>query len=367
MRVTLKDIAAKIGIDPSVVSVVLNSRPSRIGVSEVRRKQILDVAKMLGYRPNLAARQLKGGKSKVIGVVMRSSHHDGPGELRRCLSEFLYEKGYQIFLATLMDDASNMDLVTEELLSRNIDGLIHLSAPFRPEAQKYPVPSVIVYDNEVFGDLGFDLAYGMRLATEHLISHGHRKIAYINNIDRPLKLSGWRDAMRANGVRNPDRWIIQSGMNVRFREELDHLLRKEKITACVCCNDYFAARLIVYLKRHGYAVPDDVAVIGYDGSGFATCVNPSLTTVVLPNRLLAKECVDLMMKRLGEDPAGGRALKQKTRQIRPYLHIGGSCGCPDPSPDLLYWSSQSTTLESLDSLESDMPESFRAFNPEFNK
>ena len=364
MQVRLKDIAKIVGVDPSVVSVVLNNREGHIGVSEQRRKQILSTARKLGYTPNTAARQLKGEASKIIGLIMPNWTHETPGDLRRYISEQLYANGYQTFLATVLDDESNLERVEKDLLSRNVDGIVFANAHIPHPQENYRVPIVVGYDNEPLGDLGFDLAYGARLATEHLISHGHRKIAYLTNRDKPMKRSGWEQALREAGIRRKPEWMLELSLNRDFRRELDRLIKQEKITAIVCANDFFAGRLILYLSRHGYRVPEDIAITGYDGTGFSQCLNPPLTTVVLPVRELAEECVALMLDRL----AGKRTEQhRKPRMIKPRLHFGASCGCQANLPDIIYWREQSVTLESQKPLEEGMPDSFLHFERRADK
>lgn len=364
MRITLKDIAGIVGVDVSVVSVVLNKREGHIGVSEARRKQILATARKLGYTPNTAARQLKGEASRIIGLIMPNWTHETPGDLRRYISETLYAHGYQTFLATLLDDETNLERVERDLLSRNVDGIIFANAHIARKQENYRVPIVVGYDNQPLGDLGFDLAHGARLATEHLISHGHRKIAYLTNCDKPMKRSGWEAALRDAGIRRRAEWLLELTLNTNFRQELDHLIKREKITAIVCANDFFAGRLILYLSRHGYRVPEDIAVTGYDGTGFSQCLNPPLTTVVLPVRELAENYVSLMLNRL-EGKQTERS--KKPRMIKPYLHFAASCGCEDNSPDIIYWREQSVTLDSQKPLEEGMPDSFFQFEHRADK
>lgn len=362
--VTQKDIARIVGVDASVVSVVLNNREGHIGVSEARRNLILKTARELGYMPNAAARQLKGEASRIIGLVMPNWTHETPGDLRRYISETLYANGYQTFLATLLDDESNRERIRRDLLSRNVDGIIFANSHVLPATEDYDIPIVAGYDNVPLGDLGFDLAYGTRLAAEHLISHGHRRIAYLTGSDKPMKRSGWEAALQEAGTGCRPEWCLELTHNRDFRRELDVLIKQEGITAIVCANDFFAGRLILYLSRHGYRVPDDIAVTGYDGTGFSQCLNPPLTTVVLPVRELAEAYVELMLERLNGKPS---VFPEVPRMIRPYLHVAASCGCQCNVPDIIYWQEQSVTLESQKPLEEGMPESFREFEHRADK
>ncbi|MBS1369897.1 MAG: LacI family DNA-binding transcriptional regulator [Lentisphaeria bacterium] len=363
-QVTMKDIAREVGVDVSVVSVVLNRREGRIGVSGPRREQILETARKLGYMPNTAARQLKGKESRIIGLVMPNWTHETPGDLRRYISEALCRRGYQTFLTTLLDDEQNPERAVRDLLSRNIDGIIFANSRCELKREDYPVPIVTGYDNVPLGDLGFDLAHGTRIATDHLLGHGHRKIVYMTNRDKPMKRSGWETALRDAGIAPRESWFLELTENFDFRRQLDSLIKQEGVTAVVCCNDFFAGRLIWYLTRHGYKVPEDIAVTGFDGTGFSQCMNPPLTTVVLPVRELAERYVELMLARLdrGDEPPAAEPFR-----LKPHLHIAASCGCRDNLPDIIYWREQSVTLDSQTPLEHGMPELFRSFEHRADK
>ncbi len=363
MRTTLKDIAEKVGIDVSVVSVVLNNRPSRIGVSEKRRKQILSAARELDYRPNSVARQLKGQPSRIIGLIMPNWTHEAPGDLRRYISETLYENGYQTILSTLLDDHSNFNRILDDLISCNVDGIICAKIPLLPPPRKDNIPMVIGFDNQPFGDVGVNLAFGAELAVKHLQSHGHTRIGFLTGDLEQMKCDGWRSALSDYGIKPKKSWHLCLHENIDFRRELDALLKKEKLTAFLCQNDYFAARFLTYLLRHGYKVPDDVALIGFDGTGFSQCLNPPLTTVVQPIRALADKLVELMLAKL----RGDYQSLAKPFMVNPYLHLSASCGCVENIPDMIYWRGQSVTLESQQPLEEGIPEALYHFDNRADK
>ncbi len=368
MRVTLQHIADRLNVHVTAVSVVLNERSSKTSVSKELREKILRTASEMNYIPNAAARQLRGKSLKVIGIVTPNWRHHTGTDLRRFISEILYEHGYQALLGIVMDDLSNLDAVIRDMISRNVNGIIVPCAWECIDPARYPIPLLVVADKRDAAEKSqfmIDRVAGMRLATEHLLEHGHKKIGYIDQRDWPEKFAGYTEALQNAGITPPDCWHIQCFRNPSFREEVEFLLKKEKVTAFVCTNDFYAARFIRYLQLHGYSVPGDVAVIGYDGSSLCDCITPSLTTVVTPNLLFAKKLVSRMI-RMVEHPSP-KDKNPELELLTPYLSFGRSCGCKPKEADLVCWNAQGLSRELYLLTEREIPEKFYTFDKSKNK
>ena len=368
MRVTLKNIADRLNVHVTTVSAALRPCSGTAAVSKELRERIIRTAGEMGYIPNMTARQMRGATSKVIGIVTPNWRHDTAGDLRRFIVEMLYARGYSTLMGIVVDDASNLDAVIRDMIGRNVDGILLPASRWVLEPEKYPVPVVAAADaHDVDANSRFmiDRAGGMRMATEHLFSHGHEKIGYIDQMDWPDKFSGYTDALNAAGIRPDSRWRIQCRFNRNFREELDLLLKQEKVRAFVCSSDFYAMRFIHYLQKHGYSVPDDVAVTGYDGSSFRDCITPTLTTVVSPNHRLAEKMVEEMIALI----EAGKPFPPPAAPelLPPYLAVGESCGCTVPEADLVCWNVPNLSYELQQITEKDIPEEFFRFDKRMDK
>ncbi len=368
MRVTLKNIADRLNVHVTTVSAALRPCSGTAAVSKELRERIIRTAGEMGYIPNMTARQMRGATSKVIGIVTPNWRHDTAGDLRRFIVEMLYARGYSTLMGIVVDDASNLDAVIRDMIGRNVDGILLPASRWVLEPKRYPIPVVSAADAHAVSEntcFMIDRANGMRLAVEHLLSHGHEKIGYIDQMDWPDKFSGYTGALEAAGIQLDPRWQLQCRFNRNFRTELDLLLKKERVRAFVCSSDFYAMRFIHYLQKHGFSVPDDVAVIGYDGTSFRECITPTLTTVVSPNHLLAKKLVTEMIRIV---EAGKTFVPPAVPELlSPYLALGESCGCTVPEADLVCWNMPNLSYELQQITESDIPEEFFRFDRRMNK
>ncbi len=362
MRVTLKQIADRAGVSRPAVSAVLNNARGRMAVSEETRQHIKKIAAKMGYVPNLSAQMLSGKRSKVIGIVNMSFPGNVTEEFFSNLSCFFNGRDYHMLVDSDVGrniinlKTADMRRKIEAMVSRNVEGLIIMNR-IRPETaallHKLKMPyvslsmSIGCYENALEADFYIDKESGSEMAGTHLLSHGHRKILFVcskleTNIE---KFTGLQAACQKAGIPLENITtieILKLGDDNAF-ELISNLVRSEGFTACLCSNDFIASRLMLLLHEDGLRVPDDLALIGYDGHLFASFSIPPLTTVIQPFHAIAEDACNLLLERIadpGSQPRGGNA-----RVVAPKLFIGGSCGCSYTPPDLLKWSTEIHGLE----------------------
>ena len=346
MSVTLKDIALLAGVSYQAVSAVLNGKGSS-RVSESTREKILRISKEVNYVSNVAARSLKGASSKTIGFMGPIMSSGLNSALIGEISQMLIAKGYNI----LYNDYSSANLKATDallnLLARGVDGIIiYNSEATRSFEEKQTVPYLFYsHNNHKFMDVGVDNEYGGYLATKHLMEHGHQKVLFLTVREHQKKGSrcmGWRRAHEEAGIAVTEEDIVVLREFDGNVEKTVNYLKRKKVTAIFTSNDFIAVKLIRILFQNGIKVPDDIAVIGYDGYSFCESSTPSLTTVVQPIRPQAEFGVELLLKRIENKELHS---VPANHFIKPFLYTGESCGCQGKKIDNFYRINTFNTLE----------------------
>lgn len=330
---TMKEIAGLAGVTRFAVSAVLgNSKSTR--VSEKTRRKILRLAEKYDFVPNLAAKQLNGVSSNLIGLISVPSHLGLVAVLQAEIITILQSRGLEVLTAHLSPDTDQRKIVND-LRARRVNGIIGVGMNariFQPEND--PIPMVYCSHTSRCGfDFGCDIALGGYLAAKHMLGHGRRKLVYLGldeDIFNRLKYDGVCKALKESGIKvNKDNLLIAEGGNSK---EILSQLRKRHADSLICCNDFAAAEMLKVLMRNGIKVPDDLAITGFDGYSFCKYTPVSLATVVQPINEQAERSVELLLNRIETHhlPDGFSNIK-----LQPLFQTGGSCGCPEPEKDVI--------------------------------
>lgn len=297
-RWTIRDVARAAGVSTQTVSRVLNDRPDVAAETFERVRQIIEDS---GYRPNMFARGLTQGRSHVLGVVAYGLEYFGPSRVLTGIEQQAAEMGYSISLNLIHEpDTDDVNGLLDGLFGRQVDGIIWAIPEVgdnrtwsRTESPTFPVPMMLVggmADEGPMPSIGIDNRAIGRLATEHLIAGGARRIGIVTG---PLRWwearqrqSGWRESLDAHGIPAPDDLVVEGDWTPNSGElGLHELLRRRPdIDAVFASNDQMALGVLHALHQLGRAVPDDVAVVGVDNIAEASHFWPSLTTVDQPLR-----------------------------------------------------------------------------------
>jgi DNA-binding LacI/PurR family transcriptional regulator len=332
--VTIKDVADKVGVSKMTVSAVLNGKSNHVRVSEATRVRVLEAARELGYRPNAVARSLRRRYTNIIGL------YSGYG--------FLNARG--LFLAEIIGglqegcDCHRKDLLLHgvfrghsvddiyaELVDGRIDGLVLQSSPDDPLVEQLAassLPVVAIADPlPTLPSVGVDNDTGSRLLVAYLVEEGHRHILYRSyrhprdrefagpaplprpvsaGADVPRQMTSvvrrkavFFEAAAEQGLQVTD-WSVPSATRA---EEFAAALgcgapHAERPTAVVCWNDIAAYELLAHCAQLGLRVPEDVAVLGFDGLPAPPNIAIRLTTIRAPWIDVAHRAIDLLVARM---------------------------------------------------------------------
>lgn len=311
-KVTLEMVAAEAGVSAASVSRILNGSAV---VSDDKRAAVEEAIARLGFVPNPVARGLAGGRTLSVGVVTQAIDSPFYGGALRGIEDTLTGAGYSPLFVSGQWSAVHEARCIESLRSRRVDGLIVLSgrlsdAALGALARELPVvvtgrtqraPGLLALD--------FDNFEGARLATRHLLSLGHRRIAFISgdlkHPDGKERLRGYRAALEAAGVPAlpglvlPGNFTEASGL-AAVQRLLDS---GEAFSAIFAANDQMAFGAGLALHRRGLRVPDDVSLVGFDDLASSVYSIPPLTTVHHPVYELGQLAAQAMLQLLaGEEP-----------------------------------------------------------------
>jgi DNA-binding LacI/PurR family transcriptional regulator len=243
--------------------------------------------------------------------------------MNNALIEELRKHGYHVLFGTDL----SIKGICAEFEARGVDALIITSCYNELEKKDISVPFLSVTHNQKCFDVAVDMEYGGYLVGRHLLKHGHKKIACVSGTSAPKKrIEGLNRALEEAGLTSCGRFVAQES-----KGEVTDLVKNAGVSAFFCMNDFIAARVIQELQKHGIKVPQDVAVIGFDGLPFVEFVSPMLSTVVQPVQDLARKSVQILLDKL-------RGVEQSDKPVllKPYLLPGGSCGCErNPIQDIV--------------------------------
>jgi DNA-binding LacI/PurR family transcriptional regulator len=322
---TIRNVADRAGVSKSLVSLVMRGSPH---VSERRRKAVLKAARELGYRPNAVARSLVEGRTRLIGALVADLHNPFFAEFLDGLQETLHGENLRMLVGSGRWDPLFEAEAVEAFLEMRVDGLVLLSVvPDSLKEAAASVPVVVVGERDVEGvDIVVDDdELGASLAVDHLVEHGHRRIAHIEgarSTTARYRRAGYEAAMARHGL--TDEVVVETG---DFTEEGGYraarllLSREPRPTAIFAPNDLVATGALSAADELELRVPEDVSIIGYDNTHLAAIRHISLTSVDQPRRDMGRVAAELLCARI-EDP--GREPSQTL--VVPHLVVRATSG-----------------------------------------
>jgi LacI family transcriptional regulator len=306
-RSTIHDVAARAGVSVTTVSRVLNARPD---VSEATRASVLKQVEQTGYESNRSARSLVTGSSCLVGVMVPVVQAEYYGQLVAGVAEALYEHDLRVVLCPTRNEHEREISLLARLMHGTTDAAILIHPAETNEellrAREHDYPLVII-DPPLPVDRSIPVVgsahwSGGRIATEHLLELGHRRIGVVTGPARwsasKDRLAGYRSALQAAGVDPTPDLELEADFTVEGGEQAAELLLdlKPRPTAIFALNDNMAVGVLHAAKRHGISVPEELSVVGVDDAGLAATVVPRLTTIRQPLQEMGRVAVSLLWR-----------------------------------------------------------------------
>jgi len=324
------------------VSRTINGHPH---VAAETAKRVHAAIRHLGYRPNYAARILTGQPSKSIGLIVPDLADSFFSVVSHAVQEVAREAGYLVWFAASDGEPSIEEAQVEQMTSHPVDGILlvpaNSSSGYLKAAALASTPIVTIdrpIELAATDSVEVENRTGARLAVEHLISHGYKRITCIvmNSHLRPIKerIAGYEECLRSTKISHIRKVTLSN--EATAQKTLSAIFNsRERPDALFTANNACTVTVIKTLQAMKIEVPRDVALIGFDDVDFYTLLNPPVTTVRQPAIELGRTSTRLLLQRIK-----GESSSSTVRTVLPVtLVVRESCGCKaeKAAKELIFW------------------------------
>lgn len=324
-KVTLLDIAKKVNVSKTTVSMVLNNK--EINVSKETREKILKAAKDMNYIPNSLARSLSTKKSYTLGMIIPDIQNPFFSEMAKAIEIEGEKHGYSMILCNTLNDEKKEIEYLKLLISKLVDGVIIAACSDEKEWIKIlksnKIPFIIldrlISDEKDINGVFCDNKKGIELGVEYLVNKGNRNIAFVtgkSNVEiANLRLESFKNIAEKLGVFNEElieeaEFTMESGISATER-----ILKKNiNVDVIFYSADVMALGGMKYLIRNGYKIPEDISILGYDNINICSYMEPELTTIAQPIYKIGEYSCKLLM-----DLINNKSIKNKIITLEPSL------------------------------------------------
>jgi LacI family transcriptional regulator len=310
---TIHDVAKKAGVAPITVSRVINNSGY---VSEKVRTRVSQVIDELGYMPNVLARSLKSKRTNTIALVFTDITNPFFNFLARGVEDSASDAGYTVIFCNTDESPEQENKYVSLLLQKQVDGILLVPADTNSTSikliQEQKTPVVVIdrcVSNKDVDIVRGDSEGGAYQMTKHLIDLGHKRITLFSGPETVStsqdRVKGYRRAMESHGLSqfidfNYGKFSLQGGV-----DQTQSVFSSEnaaKPTAIFAANNLIAIGILSTLRNLGLRVPEDVAVVSFDGIPESLTVMPFLTNVTQPSYKMGQKATELLISRIKEKP-----------------------------------------------------------------
>lgn len=310
-KVSMKDIANKVGVSTALVSYVLNGleKEKRVGPEVVKR--IHQAAKDLKYKPNQIARSLRKGSTNTIGLIVADISNPFFGLLARVIEDEAAKSGYTVVFGSSDENSKKSAILIDTLLNRQVDGFIITPSEGSTEQIKSlmlgDIPVVLI--DRYLPDIStnrvvLDNYMATYSAVNCFISKGYKKVNLIAYksllVHMQERIRGYREAMEAHGLANEIvvKEIRYNHAKSEIERVMEDLLTEKKMDALLFATNALSISGLYAIRRHNIKVPEELAVIGFDGHEVFDFFQPPLTYIQQPIEEMGKESVKILLEQI---------------------------------------------------------------------
>ncbi len=304
---TIEDVAKLAGLSRTTVSRVINNHPY---VSEDKRKLVIEAMNKLGYVPNSSARSLRSQKTDVIALFVPRIMNPFFSQLVESMEIAAAEHGYQLIICQTRYSPEKELNYMNLLKMKQVDGVILASIQndwkmLEPFLDYGPIVLCNEFDEQAnVPSVMLDQVHGGYIATKHLLEQGHRRIAYCSGSTRSNVAShreiGFRKALAEYGIEFDERYAFRNALRSEDGRRVfyEMIALSKPPTAVFTGSDEVAAGIISEANKHGYLVPEQLAVVGFDNQAITELMEPTITTVHQPVGQMAQKALEIMIEKI---------------------------------------------------------------------
>lgn len=327
-------VAKKAGVSKATVSRVINGTAH---VVPETAKRVREAIAELDFYPDVNARALGSGRSRLYGLIISDITNPYFPELVKAFEDIALEHGQDVLISNTDYDPVRMESCVIRMLQRKVDGVAVMTSEMEDRLirtfSKRQIPTIFMdLDTGVRGAavVSVDYAEGVRQAMEHVFALGHRKIAFISGpltlTSAKIRANAFVNALRSRGMDAEPQWVQEGDHRVEGgHRSMQRILQgATHPTAVLCSNDLTAIGAMGAIHESGLRIPQDISVVGFDDIQLSAYTQPALTTVHVPRRELAATAFRSLFS--GQDK--GEAKKNAKREflIEPRLLVRQSTG-----------------------------------------
>jgi LacI family transcriptional regulator len=327
-KISIHDIAKALDLSATTISFVLNGKADEKKISADVRKKVSDYITKVGYQPNMIAKSLRTGKTNVIGMLVEDISDPFFSSISRGIETIAYDHKYKIFFASTENDTEKTKALIKVFRERQVDGYI-IAPPSGVEDEIKALMDdhvpVILFDRYLpslnTSTVIIDNFSGAYQAVKHLQENGFSNIAFITlNSDQTqmqARLQGYIKALEESGC---DAIVHQLPCKLSHQQTAElvqeFIKQHDQVDAVIFATNYLAINGLKAIGNLGLAIPDNMAVIGFDDNTHFNLFSPSITAIAQPIEEIAREVVQQLLHALSDEKES-----RKRRMVMLPVHL----------------------------------------------
>lgn len=310
-KISMKDIAQELNTSITTVSFVINGKSAEMGISPATEKKVRDLIKKRGFNPNSAARMLRTGKSKTIGLIVEDIGNYFFGNIAKIIEVEANKNGYSVFFSSTENNDDTARQLINKMRNSSVDGyIITATQGIREEIlklKKENVPFVLI--DRLIPDVEtnyviLDNYSGSYNLTRHLIDNGYQKIGFISIFSEMSMMAerekGFQQAMTDAKLTVPAKSILKVNFSDSEEKIIKTITRYVKanpqLDALFFATNYLGVMGIDALQKCKLTIPTDIAVVSFDDNDLFRLLSPSITVAAQPIKEIAIQSIELLLK-----------------------------------------------------------------------